>query len=431
MRPLAILFGPGEQQVANELIMTTFFDERETLDPAEREKLLFDRLPGHLTRAIAVSRGLREHLADCDLETVTSREELARLPILRKSELMEAQSEDPPFGGFVNPEALAGGHIFMSPGPIWEVQEHGDDPWLAARALFAAGFRRGDVVHNALSYHMTPGAMIIDGGARFLGCTVFPGGVGNTEMQASAAATLKPVAYGGTPDFLKVLLDKGEEMNLDLSSIKRAMVSGGALFPSLREEYARRGIQVLQSYATADLGVIAYESLHDGELSGGMIVNEDLIVEIVRPGTGDAVEEGEVGELVVTNFCEAYPLVRFATGDLSAVLPGASPCGRTNMRIKGWMGRADQRTKVKGMFIDPRQIAALVKRHPEVTGARLIVERVGAMDAMRLNVTGEGIDVIAVETSLRDITKLGGTVEVVGELPNDGKVIADERDYDS
>ena len=411
--------------------MSDHFDGLESRDPQVREQELFARLAKHLPEAVKVSSGLANHLKGCDLAKVTDRQSLASLPVLRKPELMAAQAENPPFGGFANLDDLAGNRVFLSPGPIWEPQGIGADPWLGARALFAAGFRRGDVVLNALAYHMTPGGFIIDEALRALGCTVFPGGIGNTEMQVEAAAALQPAAYTGTPDFLKVILDKAQEMDTDLSCIKRALVSGGALFPSMREEYASRGVQVLQAYATADLGVIAYESLHNGELTEGMVINEDLIVEIVRPGTDDPVAEGEVGELVVTNFSSTYPLVRFGTGDLSAILPGQSPCGRTNSRIKGWMGRADQRTKVKGMFVDPKQIGELVKRCDGVSGARLVVERDGDRDAMRLQVTGESIDTESVTAALRDLTKLGGSVEVVDSLPNDGKVISDERDYDA
>ncbi len=409
--------------------MSDYFDERETDDPKAREARLFQQLADHLPQAVRVSKGLAAHLEDYDLSNVNSREALAALPLLRKAELMEAQAANPPFGGFANMGTLEGNRVFLSPGPIWEPQGLGADPWLAARALKACGFSKGDVVHNALSYHMTPGAFVLEEGLRALGCTVFPAGTGNTEMQAQAAAALKPDAYTGTPDFLKVLLDKGSDLGLDLSSIKKALVSGGALFPSMREEYSKRGVQVLQAYATADLGVIAYETLHEGAVTEGMIINEDMIVEIVRPGTGIPVEDGEVGELVVTNFSLTYPLVRFATGDLSAVLPGQSPCGRTNGRIRGWMGRADQRTKVKGMFVDPKQISELRMKHLELTGARLVVSREGASDRMVLQVTGRGVDTEKVTESLRDVTKLGGTVELVDSLPNDGKVIADERDY--
>src|SRR5690606_2881518 len=285
------------------------------------------------------------------------------------------------------------------------------------------------------SHHMTPGAFMMDHGARALGCAVFPAGTGNTDMQVEAAAALKPTVYCGTPDFLKVLLDRAAETGKDLSSFKIGLVSGGALFPSLRSEYFERGVRVYQCYATAEFGIIAYESAaEDGLPNPGMIVNENLIVEIVRPGTGDPVPEGEVGELVVTSLNPAYPLVRLSTGDLSSVLPGRSPCGRTGMRIKGWMGRADQRTKVKGMFVDPKQIAEVLARHPELKRGRLVVGREGARDVMTFLVepaVGASVDASAVEVTLRDVTKLGGKVRPVdpGSLPNDGKVIADERDY--
>lgn len=411
--------------------MTDYFDGRETMAPEQREAELFARLSQHLPKAVATCPGLAQHLQGCDLAAVVDRDSLASLPVLRKPQLMEAQAANPPFGGFANLDDLPGGRIFLSPGPIWEPQGIGADPWLGARALHAAGFRRGDVVHNAIAYHMTPGGFILDEGLRALGCTVFPAGTGNTDIQVDSASVLKPSAYTGTPDYLKVILDRAMEMKQDLSCIKRALVSGGALFPSMREEYASRGVQVLQAYATADLGVIAFESTHEGDLVEGMVVNEDLIVEIVRPGTDDPVAPGEVGELVVTNFSGSYPLVRFGTGDLSAVMPEQSPCGRTNMRIRGWMGRADQRTKVKGMFVDPKQVDAIVKHHDSVESARLIVAREGDRDVMRLQVTGKDIDLAAIADTLRDVTKLGGTVEMIDTLPNDGKVIVDERDYDA
>lgn len=412
--------------------MTAYYDERETQSADQREDALFQQLPNHLAKAFEGVPGLAAHLDGIDVSSVTSRGELAKLPVLRKPTLMEAQAANPPFGGFANMSALAGNRVFLSPGPIWEPQGMGADPWLAARSLFAAGFRSGDIVHNALAYHMTPGGFIMDEGLRALGCTVFPAGIGNTELQVEAAMALQPCAYVGTPDYLKVILDKADELGRDLTCIHKALVSGGALFPSLREEIANRGVAMLQAYATADLGVIAYETIVDGAPAPGMVVNEDLIVEIVRPGTGDPVLDGEVGELVVTNFSEAYPLVRFGTGDLSAVLSGPSPCGRTNMRLKGWMGRADQRTKVKGMFVDPKQIDQIVRKHADVSSARLVVVRQGEQDAMSLQVKGDGeLDIAAITGSMRDITKLGGTVVQVDELPNDGKVISDERDYES
>lgn len=415
--------------------MSASFDELERRTPGEREADLFSRLPDFLTAAVQRSPGLGKWLEGIDLRGLASRTALAELPVLRKSVLMELQADAPPFGGFADPAQLIGGRIFLSPGPIWEPQGLAADPAQAARAFFAAGIRQGDIVHNSFSYHMTPGGFMLDHGARALGCAVFPAGTGNTEMQVDAAAALKPRAYAGTPDFLKVLLDKAQEIGKDLSSIRVGLVSGGALFPSLRDEYASRGISVLQCYATAEFGVIAYESANEaGGPNPGMIVNENLILEIVRPGTGDPVAEGEVGEVVVTSLNPAYPLVRLGTGDLSAILPGESPCGRTGMRIKGWMGRADQRTKVKGMFVDPKQVADIVARHDDLLKARLVVRRDGARDAMTLHaepVPGASPDLKAIEASMREVTKLGGNVELVapGFLPNDGKVIADERDY--
>lgn len=415
--------------------MAATFDDAERQPPEARENDLFARLPGFLASAMRAAPGLARWLDGVDVSALTSRAALAGLPVLRKAELMEMQAANPPFGGFADPAHLTGGRIFLSPGPIWEPQGLAADPAQAARAFFAAGIRPGDIVHNAFSYHMTPGGFMLDHGARALGCAVFPAGTGNTDMQVEAAAALRPDAYAGTPDFLKVMLDRAAETGKDLSSIRLGLVSGGALFPSLREEYFARGVRVCQCYATAEFGVIAYESAaQDGAPNPGMIVNENLIVEIVRPGTGDPVPEGEVGELVVTSLNPAYPLVRLGTGDLSAVLPGLSPCGRTGTRIKGWMGRADQRTKVKGMFVDPKQVAEVVARHDGVARARLVVTRDGARDAMALHVEpapGAAPDAGAIEATLRDVTKLGGSVHLAapGSLPNDGKVISDERDY--
>ena len=417
--------------------MTEYFDALETRDPQERETSLFSRLPAFLARALAETEGLRGWLGDVDPLEIDSRAALAALPVLRKPELMQMQAEKPPFGGLASAGALRGNRVFMSPGPVWEPQAPGIDPWQSARALFAAGIRAGDMLHNALSYHMTPGAFIIEEGARALGCLVFPAGIGNTDAQVSAAAMLRPAAFVGTPDYLKVMLDHAAETGQDLTSIKRALVSGGALFPSMREEYKQRGVDVLQAYATADIGVIAYESADaGGNPHPGMILNENIIVEIVRPGTGEPIPDGEVGEIVVTALNPAYPLIRFGTGDMSAVLEGHSPCGRTGVRIKGWMGRADQRTKVKGMFVDPKQINLVLKRHPELAKARLVVARKDDGDVMILEVEaiGDGrADVAAVAASLSHVTKLRGDVVVrpAGSLPNDGKVIADERDYDA
>lgn len=415
--------------------MNAHFDEFETRASDEREADLFSRLPAFLAETLDKVPGLARWLDGVVPGQIRSRSDLARLPVLRKAELLRIQRQNPPFGGFVRSDALHGARVFMSPGPIWEPQPPGIDPWQAARALFAAGARAGDIVHNAFAYHMTPGGFVLDEGARALGCAVFPAGTGNTEAQVEAASMLRTSVYCGTPDFLKILLDHAEETGKDLSSFQRGLVSGGALFPSLRADYAERGVLVLQCYATAEFGVIAYETAgEDGAPLPGMVVSENLIVEIVRPGTGDPVPDGEVGEVVVTSFNPAYPLVRLGTGDLSAVLPGQSACGRTNARLKGWMGRADQRTKVKGMFVDPVQVAALMKRHSEIARARLVITRDGAADVMTLHVepAGDGIvDENGIAASLREITKLGGMVKSAapGALPNDGKVIADERDY--
>ncbi|WP_420407227.1 phenylacetate--CoA ligase family protein [Hoeflea sp.] len=415
--------------------MATYFDELETRAHADRERETFDALQSLLAQSLTRLPALSQWLGNPDPGEITGRQALASLPVLRKPDLMDMQAANPPFGGLATVDALKGNRVFMSPGPVWEPQGLGSDPWQAARALFAAGFRAGDVVHNSLAYHMTPGGFILDEGARALGCLVLPAGIGNTEAQIEAAKWLKPTGFTGTPDYLKIILEKADEMGIDLSSIRRALVSGGALFPSLRQYYADRGVSVLQSYATADLGVIAYESADPGgSPHPGMIVSENLIVEIVRPGTADPVPEGEVGELVVTTLNPGYPLIRFGTGDLSAVLPGTSPCGRTGMRIKGWMGRADQRTKIKGMFVDPKQIAQLLKLHPDIRRARLVVGRSNDTDEMVLMIepaAGADPDTAEIEKSLASVTNLRGSVNVAGPegLPNDGKVIADERDY--
>ncbi len=407
-----------------------YFDNLETRPPEFREADLMGRLPWLISRAMKLAPGWADHLKGCDPSQVTSREALAALPVLRKADLVTAQKERPPFGGFTTtpPEKL--GRLFMSPGPIYDPEGTGRDWWHSARALFAAGFRAGDIVHNAFAYHLTPGGFILDAGARALCCAVIPAGVGNTEMQVEALAHFRATAYTGTPDFLKVLLDKAAEMGKDVSSLSKALVSGAALPPSLREELQSRGVTVRQSYATADLGVVAFET----EALEGMVVNEDMIVEIVRPGTGDPVPEGEVGEVLVTSFNPDYPMIRFATGDLSAVLPGPSPCGRTNMRIKGWMGRADQTTKIKGMFVHPGQVAEVGKRHPELGRLRLVVGRENEQDTMVLKAESASQDPALAEKvaeSLQAATKLRGQVELVppGSLPNDGKIIADERDY--
>jgi phenylacetate-CoA ligase len=407
--------------------MPDFYDKLETRPSEQREREQFERLPRILQDALGAP-GWREQLGGVDPARITSRVELARLPLLRKSELLQRQKEKPPFGGFA---ALAPGkakRLLMSPGPIFEPQGWAEDFYGAARALFAAGFRVGDVVHNSFAYHLTPGGFILESAAHALGCAVIPGGVGNTEQQLDAIAQYKPSGYTGTPDFLKVLLDTAEKSGKDVSSLKRALVSGAALPPSLREELRGRGVDALQCYAIAEVGVIAYESV----ACEGLIVNEHLMIEIVRPGTGEPVADGDVGEVVVTSFNPDYPMIRLATGDLSAILPGSSPCGRTNMRIKGWMGRADQTTKVKGMFVRPEQIAEIYKRHPELGRLRLVVSRENEQDVMTLRAesqnTGAGFAERIAE-SLQALTKLKGRVELVeqGSLPNDGKVIADER----
>ena len=416
-----------------------FYDDLETRDREAREAALMAALPRQIATAMVGAPAFARILAGVVPQEVDSRDALVQLPITRKGDLIPLQSEEPPFGGFaaVAPDALA--RIFVSPGPIYEPQGTRADFWRMARALHAAGFRAGDVAHNCFAYHLTPGGWIMDDGLRRLGCAVVPAGVGNSEQQVAAIAHLKPRGYTGTPDFLKVLLDKADELGLDCGSITKALVSGGALFPSLRQDYAERGIAVLQCYATADLGLIAYESA----AREGMILDEEIIVEIVRPGTGDPLPDGEVGEVVATSLNPDYPLIRFATGDLSAVLPGQSPCGRSNTRLKGWLGRADQTTKVKGMFIHPGQVAEVVKRHPEIAKARLEVTRAGESDAMRLLCEAEsgapgsdpGSDgglAEAIGESLQAVCKLKGTVELVppGSLPNDGKVIDDQRKYD-
>jgi phenylacetate-CoA ligase len=405
------------------------FDRLETRDPDARERDFFGRLPSFIALAMRAP-GWATQLAGIDPNAVTSREELAKLPLLRKSELADRQKEQPPFGGFNVTEPGRMRRLLMSPGPIFEPEGEGKDFWGAARALFAAGFRPGDVVHNCFSYHLTPGGFMLESGAHALGCAVIPAGTGNTEQQLAAIAHFKPVGYLGTPDFLKILLDAAAAAGKDASSLQRALVSGGALPLSLRQELAGRGVKVLQCYATADLGVVAYEC----EEAEGLIVNETLLVEIVRPGTGDPVAASEVGEVVVTSVHPDYPMIRFATGDLSAVMPGRSPSGRTNMRLAGWMGRADQVTKVKGMFVHPAQVAQVGKRHPELGRLRLAVTRAGEQDAMTLFAecsapsSADGLQ-DAVAATLQSVTKLRGGVKFVaiGSLPNDGKVIADER----
>jgi phenylacetate-CoA ligase len=407
--------------------MPDHYDALETRDPAERARDLEARLPAAIARAMSAP-GWAAQLAGIDPQSIRSRAALAGLPLLRKSDLLARQKQSPPFGGFNATAPGKARRLLMSPGPIFEPEGAGADWWGCARACFAAGFRSGDIVHNSFAYHLTPGGFILESGAHALGCAVIPGGVGNTEQQLEAIAHLRPIGYMGTPDFLKILLDSAEKSGRDVSSIKRALVSGAALPVSLRRELAGRGVAVLQCYATAELGIIAYESFSQE----GMILNENLILEIVRPGSGDPVPDGEVGEVVVTSFNPDYPMIRLATGDLSAVLPGVSPCGRTNVRIRGWMGRADQTTKVKGMFVRPEQVAEVGKRHAALGRLRLAVTREAEQDAMTLHAEcAEPAAGLASEVAatLQSVTKLKGEVKLVapGSLPNDGKVIADER----
>lgn len=406
------------------------FDALETRSPAARERELMARLPAQVGYARGASAHFARALAGIDPAAVGSRAALARLPVTRKSALMELQRASMPFGGLNATPASGLARIFVSPGPIYDPEGRRPDFWRAARGLWAAGFRPGDVVLNCYSYHLTPAGSMFETGLHRIGCAVIPGGVGQTEMQARVIADLKPVGYVGTPSFLKLILEKCDELGVDASCIRRACVSGEAFLPPVREFVKSRGIDAFQAYGTADLGVIAYET----PAREGLVVDEEVILEIVRPGTGDPVAEGEVGEVVVTPFNEDYPLVRFATGDLSAVLPGPSPCGRTNTRIKGWMGRADQTTKARGLFVHPEQVAAVLARHG-LAKARLVVGNDGGNDTLVLRVErdgpADGALVASVEATLKDVTKLRGDVSFVaaGSLPNDGKVIEDVRQY--
>ncbi|MDQ7776113.1 phenylacetate--CoA ligase family protein [Paracoccus aminovorans] len=404
----------------------SFYDQLETRSPEARDRDLAAELPRAVARAQSAP-GLAALLAGVDAPSVTGRAALARLPVLRKSELSAAQKAAPPFGGFTTRPAADFENIFQSPGPIYEPGRRDGDWWRLGRFLHAAGIGPGDILQNCFGYHLTPAGMMFESAARAVGAATLPAGTGQTELQVRAGVDIGTTAYAGTPDYLKIILDKAEEMG-ERMRFSRAVVSGGALFPSLRQAYAERGIACTQCYATADLGLIAYES----PALDGMIVDERVIVEIVRPGTGDPVPEGEVGEVLVTTLNPDYPLVRFATGDLSAVLPGTSPCGRTNMRIKGWMGRADQTTKIKGMFVRPEQVAALVARHAEITRARVVADRAGDMDVMTVLLETGAQDAARYEGAVFDTLKLRGRIELVapGSLPNDGKVIEDRRSYD-
>ncbi|TRW95966.1 phenylacetate--CoA ligase [Paracoccus sp. M683] len=406
--------------------MAGYYDDLEIRDPEEREAALAEILPAAIARA-RTAPALARLLREVDPAGVTTRAALSSLPVIRKSELSEAQKKTPPFGGFTTRLAAEFDHIFQSPGPIYEPGRKAGDWWRLGRFLHAAGVGRGDIMQNCFAYHLTPAGMMFESGARAVDAAVLPAGTGQTEMQVRAAVDIGTTVYAGTPDFLNVILEKADQMGERLS-LRRAVVGGGALFPSLRALYADRGIATLQCYATADLGNIAFET----DAMDGMVVDEGVIVEIVRPGTGDPVPDGEVGEVVVTTLNPDYPLIRFATGDLSAVLPGISPCGRTNMRIKGWMGRADQTTKIKGMFVRPEQVAALVARHPEIARARVIADRDGEMDVMTVQLEAEGGAADDYAGSVSETLKLKGQIQIVprGSLPNDGKVIEDRRSYD-
>ena len=405
---------------------TSHYDALETRSPDEREAALARDLPRQIAGAQALP-GYAGALKGLRAGDIASVEALTALPVLRKSDLVAKQRAGAALGGLAAQPLSGFAHVFQSPGPIYEPGGASHDWWRMGRFLHAAGIGRGDVVQNCFSYHLTPAGMIFENGARAVGATVLPAGTGQTELQARAAHDLGVTAYAGTPDYLKVILDRAEAEGLALQ-ITKAAVGGGALFPSLRAEYAERGIACLQCYATADLGNIAYESA----AMEGMIVDEGVIVEIVTPGTGTPVAPGEVGEVVVTTLNADYPLIRFATGDLSAVLPGQSPCGRTNLRIRGWMGRADQTAKIKGMFVRPEQVADFVSRHEEVTRARVVAEREGEMDVMLVQVESPGGSAEAYGESIAAVLKLKGRVEILapGTLPNDGVVIEDRRKYD-
>lgn len=411
--------------------MAEFYDELETRDPEVREAALMAALPEAVAHARANTPGFAKILDGAEAGEVASRAALAALPVTRKSDLIELQQAEPPFGGLTATAPRDMARLFMSPGPIADPEGRGRDWWRFARALFAAGFRKGDIVHNCFAYHFTPAGSMFETAAHALDCAVFAGGTGQTELQVQAIAHFGADGFAGTPDFLKIVLEKAKEIGTPLPTLKKACVSGGALFPSLRDEIRAQGVNVLQCYGSADLGLIAYES----EAVEGMIVDEALIVEILRPGTGNPVPDGEVGEVVVTTLNRDYPLIRFATGDLSAMMSGASPCGRTAPRIKGWMGRADQTTKIRGMFVHPVQVDRVVKRHPEIARARLVVGSEDGKDLATIlcesELDGESL-VKQIQDSVQAECKLRATVQIVAPntIPNDGKVIEDVRSYE-
>jgi phenylacetate-CoA ligase len=407
--------------------MAGHHDKRETREPQAREKDLMKRLPQVLAAVMKVPAWKR-HLGRIDPRAITTREALAQLPVQRKSDLPALQKASLPFGGFMPGKTGSFGRLFMSPGPIFEPEPIGQDVWRVARAMTAAGFKRGDIVLNTFSYHLTPGAWCFDSGARSVGCAVIPAGPGNTDAQLDLIEAYRPNAYSGVPDFLKILLDAAKEKGRDASSLQKALVGGAAFPATLQKEIASRGVDAYQTYAIAECGVIAYET----EAREGLVLNEDIILEVVRPGTGDPVPAGEVGEVVITVLDTHHPLIRFAVGDLTAVMAKPSPCGRTNTRIRGWMGRADQTAKVKGMFVRPEQVAEVLKRHPEIGKARLVVSRNGETDIMVLKAetrSRAGGFSQEVGETLQTVMKLKGAVEAVkpGSLPNDGKVIEDTR----
>lgn len=412
-----------------------FYDMLETRDPGEREADLMTALPRILAAAKERSPAYGRLLDAVHPEDVVDRRTLAELPLTRKSELIEQQRQNPPFGGFVAAPTPALRRVFMSPGPIYEPEGRRPDYWRFARALFAAGFRAGDLVHNAFSYHLTPAGAMVESGAEALGCPVIPAGIGQTEQQLRIISDLRPVGYVGTPSFLKVLLDRAASEGSDVSSLRRGLVGAEALPFSLRADFKNRGLDVLQCYGTADVGIISYETVDpDGNICDGMVLDEGIILELVLPGTGEPVAPGEVGEVVVTTLTPEYPLIRFATGDLSAMLTGLSPCGRTNRRIKGWLGRADQTTKVRGMFVHPEQIAEVLRRHKSIIRARLVVERPGNSDEMTLlaEIGEPPEEPSRIAETLQAVTKLRGAVAPVatGSLPVDGKLIEDRRKFD-
>ena len=414
---------------------TQFYDALETRDPAERERSLMAALPQIITAAKERAPAYRRLFAAVRPEEVTGRQALAQLPLTRKSDLIELQRREPPFGGFAAVPVSAVRRIFVSPGPIYELEGKRRDFGRFARALFAAGLRSGDLVHNTFSYHMTPAGAMVESAAEALGCPVIPAGIGQTEQQVRVIADLKPVAYVGTPSFLKILLDRAASEGIDVGSLKKALVGAEALPTTLRAELRSRGLSVLQCYGTADLGIIAYETIGlDGEICPGMVLDEGIIVELVAPGTGDPVSPGDVGEVVVTTLTPEYPLIRFATGDLSAILPGPSPCGRTNHRIKGWLGRADQTTKVRGMFVHPELVVEILRRHKSISRARLVVERPAGNDEMTLLIeSGAPAEAASqIAETVQTVTKLRGAVSRVpaGSLPDDGKLIEDRRKFD-